>query len=421
MDRNDPLLRAFALIAFVAVLAGATAVAYQAIQIEGLPVDVNSVVARRTTGPGMDVAYPVTVASTTGTTQRLNVSVKAPAGVTADAPDVIRAPPGNGTGFWVEASVAEDPRLGDHTVQLRLSSGNTTRVVGLPLTVEDPRKVVQRGDTARVKYVGRYPNGSVFATNVRAVDKSAIPKAPRYSSPSYNPITVPTGPNATFISGFKKGIVGVGIGHDVSLHLEPGEAYGNETVRVTRPRTENISRFITEPRVFNLSRRSLAQQGFVNQSSEEGDRITLGQPPRVRVYRITFLNDTRVRLILEVEEGDRQTHHPQWPNSSVAVKVNDTHVRYRVDPPYQVGGEAFTWHDYWPNATVVARIGNENITLRHTPEVGSTYNKSVQGKTLKHTVVAVTEDAIVARRPNPAPLAGQTVIFDVTVLKVTGD
>jgi FKBP-type peptidyl-prolyl cis-trans isomerase 2 len=417
VDRNDPFVRAFALIAFVGIVAGATALAYGAIGTQDIPVDLDPVVERRTTGPGLDVAFPVTVRSTTDTGLPLNLSVSAPRGLTAEAPPTIRAPADGGSGFWVNVSVAEDPPLGKRAVELKVSTSDGTRVLALPVTVEDTSDVVDRGETARVQYVGRYPNGSVFATNVEAIDKSSMPKADRYSSPNYDPLPVPTNPEASFIPGFKDGVVGVGVGHDVTLDLSPSEAYGNTTERVTEPRDENITRIINERRLFNVSRSNLQQQGLINATSEEGDTIDVGQPPQVRTYRITFLNDTVVELLLDVEEGDRQTHHTQWPNSSVAVDVNETRVRYRVDPPHEAGGEAFTWHERWPNATTVRRIGDENITLRHSPEVGTTYNRTVSQTEVEHTVVELTEDSIVATRPNPSPLAGQPLVFDVSIIE----
>lgn len=416
MRQDSPILRAFALVLFLGLVAGATAVAYDVIERPGLPVQANPVIANRTTGPGNMVAFPIAVSSLQGEPVTVSTRVGASGGLSAEAPSTVEAPPGNGTGFWVNVTVPEDVESGTYDVSLVLAAQGASRTLTLPVRVEEPLEVVDRGETARVTYVGRFPNGTLFATNVEAVDKSPLPRHPRYSSPSYGPIQVPTGPDASFIEGFRDGIVGVGVGHDVTLTLPPSEAYGNATERVEEPRTEQIDRVLEERRVFNISRQRLAQQGFVNESSEEGDVITVGPPDRQRHYIITFLNETRVELTADVEEGDTWTHYQQWPGSSVAVDVNETRIRYRVDPPVEVG-EKFTWYDYWPNATVITEIGEENITLRHTPEVGSTYTKQVQRQgSVEHTVVAVREDVIVAERRNPAPLAGQTIVFDVHVI-----
>lgn len=415
MHRDSPAFRIFALAVFVALLAGATALAYEVIERPGLPVQADPIIGNRTTGPGHDVAFPVAVRSLRDDPISVTLTAGAPPGLTATAPDTVEAPPGNGTGFWVHVSVTEDATLGTHDVALTLASGGASRVIELPVRVEDPEEVVDRGETARVSYVGRFPNGTVFATNVRAIDESPLPRHSRYSAPNFEPIQVPTGASASFIEGFRNGVVGLGIGHDATLTLEPHEAYGNATERVETPRTEDVSRIITERRVFNLSRQRLSQQGFVNESSEQGDVITVGPEDRQRHYIITFLNETRVELTADVEEGDTWTHYQQWPGSSVVVDVNETRIKYRVDPPVDVG-EEFTWYSYWPNATVVTEVGQENITLRHSPDVGLTYNKSVRrGQTVQHTVVAVREDVIVSERPNRAPLAGETIIFDVHV------
>lgn len=416
MRQDSPILRAFALVLFVGLVAGATAIAYDVIERPGLPVQANPVIANRTTGPGNTVAFPIAVSSLGEEPVTVSNRVGAAGGLSAEAPATVEAPPGNGTGFWVNVTVPEDVEPGTHDVRLVLAAQGASRTLSLPVRVEEPLEVVDRGETARVTYVGRFPNGSLFATNVEAVDKSPLPRHNRYSSPSYGPIEVPTGPDASFIEGFREGLVGVGVGHDVTLTLPPSLAYGNATERVEEPRTEQIDRTLEERRVFNLSRQRLAQQGFVNESSQEGDVITVGPPDRQRHYIITFLNETRVELTADVEEGDIWTHYQQWPDSSVAVDVNETRIKYRVDPPVEEG-EEFTWYDYWPNATVVSELGQENITLRHSPDVGTTYTVSGQGqRPVEHTVVDVREDVILAERQNTAPLAGKTIVFDVHVL-----
>lgn len=418
MHRDSPAFRIFALAVFLALLSGATVLAYEVIERPGMPVQVNPVIDNRTTAPGNDVSFPVSVSSLQGGPVTVSVTAGGPSGVSADAPATVEAPAGNGTGFWVEVGLDEDVEPGTRDVGLRLAAGGASRTITLPVEVREPDDVVERGETARVSYVGRFPNGSVFATNVQAIDESPLPRHPRYSSPSYDPIQVPTGPDAGFIEGFREGVVGAGIGHDVTLTLPPELAYGNATEEVEDPRLEDVDRILEENRVFNISRQRLTQQGFVNESSEEGDVITVGPPDRQRHYIITFLNETRVELTADVEEGDTWTHYEQWPGSSTAVDVNETRIQYRVDPTVEEG-EEFTWYDYWPNATTVAEVGEENITLRHSPEEGLTYTRDVQGQPVEHTVAEVREDVVVSERANNAPLAGETILFDVHVFSAS--
>lgn len=421
MDPENPAVRVVALVAFVGLLAGATALAYGAIEAPGLEAQASPVIPNKTTAPGQTVSFPVVARSTAGETLTLALTATGEAGIEAAAPSTIEAPTGNGTGFWVEATVPEDAPTGTHEVRVNLAEGGSAKRVTLEVDVQKPGIVVERGDTARVKFVGRFPDGRVFGTNVGPVDQAikggSLPAHERYSAPNTEPIEVPTGDDASFIEGFREGVVGVGVGHSTTLTLGPEEAYGNESVRETVNRTETITRIIEQPRVFNLSRDRLAQEGVVNETSEEGDNITAGSGEQARVYQITFLNETRVELTFLVEEGDRRTHYQQWPRSSVAADVNETHVTYRVDPPYEPG-EEFTWHDYWPNATTIQEMNDEEITLRHSPEEGLTYTKTVQRSPVEHTVLELREDEILVERENPAPLAGRTLVFDVDVVGI---
>jgi FKBP-type peptidyl-prolyl cis-trans isomerase 2 len=402
------MLRVLALVAFVGLVAGATALAYDAIERRGLPAQVDPVVENRTTSPGHDVAFPVVVRSAQETPVDLAPSVSAPEGMTASVPGPVTAPTGNGTGFWVTVTVGPDAPTGTDDVRLTLAGGGASRVVTLPVTVEEPDEVIQQGETAEVDYVGRFPNGTLFATNVADIAESSLPRNPRFAT-SQGILQVPTGPDASFIEGFKEGVVGVGVGHDVTLTLPPAKAYGNETVTEERSRTEEIDRTRWDRRVFEVSRDAAEQRNYVNASSEEGDIVNVAS----RAFEITHLNVTHVELTWALEKGDRFTHIQAWPNSSVAQEFNETHVRFRIQPPED--GGPYTWHRHWPNATTIESVDSETLTIEHTPEVGVTWTEQVGRRSAQHEVTEVRTEAIVVERENTAPFAGETLIFDVSV------
>lgn len=368
----------------------------------------------RTTTPGGSVAFPVAVGpnATNATDGNLSISVVESGSLEVDPLDL---PPlgENGTGTFVEVQVPDDAETTDHEIKLRAEAGD---VVGptltLTVTVEETDATVEPGDKVEVHYVGRFPNGSVFATSLEAIHSGPYQKADVYRStgPS-EPLNVTVGPQARFIQGFNDGVIGLGVGHDATFSVPPEDAYGNETREDTRPRTEELDRNITTERETpTVSRDDLEQEGIVNESSEEGDHVDYNGD----TYNISFLNSTHGRLYLLVEEGDTTTHYEQWPNSSEAVHVNDTHVSYRVTPTTEVG-ENFTYYDYWPNRTAVAEVTNDTIVVEHTPEVGTTYTPPGFRST-QQTVVEVREDEIVYEAKNRHPLAGQTLVFDVSVL-----
>lgn len=380
----------------------------------------DAIATERTTAPGNTVAFPLAVGPNATSVGQGNLTVAATdAGdLEVDAPDPVSLRE-NGTGVFLTVHVPEGTDTGDHTVSVEAQVGEAAGpTLDLTVHVEEPDDVVDDGERVSVDYVGRFANGSIFATSIEALNSSAHPKAGIYTGGNHEPLNVTVGPNAPFIQGFNDGIVGLGVGHDASLEVPPGQGYGNATTTETEPRRETLDRVITEDRVFNISRERVAQQGLVNESSEEGDHVTVGSGGQASTYNITFLNETRVELTLVVEEGDIKTHYPQWPDSSEAQSVNETHVEWYVTPTTDEG-EDFTYHSYWPNATRLVEITNDTIVLEHTPEEGLTYSPGAAPggqEAPTRTVVEVNEDEIVVEEENPHPLAGKTLVFDVTVL-----
>jgi FKBP-type peptidyl-prolyl cis-trans isomerase 2 len=376
---------------------------------------------RRITAPGGTVAFPLTVgpnATDAGYDDVAPEVVEAEGGITTRSTGAAALAP-NGTGFFVHASVPDDAAEDVYNLTLRARADDT---VGPHATVQvhvtDPDDQVDSGEQVQAGYVGRFVNGTVFATSQSTIDASPIPKATFYQGGGpFQPLNVTVGPNAQFIEGFNEGLVGVGVGHNASFLVPPSKGYGNATTTDATARNETINRTITQERVFNLSRQRLQRQGLINESHERGDTIDVGQGPQAQTYRLTFLNETQVELTLEVEEGDTRAHYDQWPNSSEAVMVNDTHVEYYVTPTVDLC-EKFTWQEGWENASMIINATEENLTIQHTPDVGTKYTPQSRfpgQSSAERTVIEVEAEEIVYREPNQHPLAGKTLVFDVSV------
>jgi len=83
------------------------------------------------------------------------------------------------------------------------------------------KMIAENGDTVAVDYVGTFDNGSVFDTSLKSeAEKAGLPLRP-----SYEPLEFTVGAGQ-MISGFDKGVVGMAVGDEKTVHLTPSEAYG---------------------------------------------------------------------------------------------------------------------------------------------------------------------------------------------------
>ncbi len=417
MDRESVALRSLAFLAFAALLVGATVVAYQSIGPATAGPQVTPVTQQRTTAPGSTVAFPIAV-NNTGASDA-TVTLQAPDDTDLDVipPDPVTVPVGEATVTFVTVNVPEGTTPGTHEVVVEATLGDKVRSVALEVVVEEPTTTVQEGDTVDVLYTGRLADGTVFGTNVAAVDASPIARTDFYTANEpFQPLTVPTAPGGGFIEGFRAGVIGVGLNHSTTVTVAPSDGFGNATIEDTRPREETLDRNASFQRVFNASRQAFGN--LLNASSQEGDIVEAPLGSELFPFRIEHLNATHASLVLDVEVGDR-LNPPEFQrfgaNVSEVVAVNETEVTFRATPPV---GEPLTYHDYWTNATEVVELNPDTLVLRHTPEEGSTFDESRGRSTVTWTVTSVGPDEIVITRPNSSPLAGLTTIFDITVVGI---
>ena len=79
---------------------------------------------------------------------------------------------------------------------------------------------VQSGSTVTVDYVGTLDNGTVFDTSIEAVGKQS-----GLQRPSYSPLSFQAGAGQ-MIKGFDSAVIGMNVGEEKTIHLNPEEAYG---------------------------------------------------------------------------------------------------------------------------------------------------------------------------------------------------
>jgi len=80
-----------------------------------------------------------------------------------------------------------------------------------------------KGDTVAVDYVGTLDDGTVFDTSIKAdAQKAGLPLRP-----SYEPLEFAVGAGQ-MIKGFDDAVVGMKVGDEKKVHLQPADAYGEK-------------------------------------------------------------------------------------------------------------------------------------------------------------------------------------------------
>ncbi len=373
--------------------------------------------------PGNPFTVPIVVLSNLGDPATIQVSG---AGVVDG--DLGTLAPGNATGGFPALEAPSD-LTGRQTLNLEVQAGGDQADIQVTLKAPTGDTEATGQHRATVNYIGRLTDGRVFDTSVREISLGPFPKTDTFR-PRTNPqpLQVNLDPNAgQVIAGFRDAVDGLEIGETSTATLPPAEAYGAARIHQNISSTTELPRQDEVPRYLEDFPRNQLPPDFGIDEAEVGDLInyTTSRGDVELVFRFKLTEKTNETVTLERMErvGDETTFYAPWPNATVVSEVTNESIIFETTPPEDAG--SFTWDvnpnshkAAWENATTVASVNATQIVLRHQPEEGLEYQASSNPRAppQTYTVENVGAENIHVSAPNPNPLGGKTLIFDVWVV-----
>lgn len=358
--------------------------------------------------PGTDAAMPLVLDEAD---DPRNATVEASdAGLEASLSDAPEDAPEAFAG-WLTVSASAEAEPGEHVVDVTVDGEERE----LPVTVDEVDEPIEEGQITNLTFSARTQAGELVMTNEANTTEAPIPQAASFQEPrSYGPTQVRLSQRGQLPSELVDALTGAEVGH--SLSVEVPEVFGPEKTEDEHPREEEIDRETTVPNEIDAPRRQ-AQQ-LLPQDAQEGDEVDVPvtQQGQGVPYTIKQLGQQQVSLELALEKGANVTLYQAWPDQAEVTNTTGENATIRLNPDAQEG-DVLTWNENWGEVTEITSITNETITLRHSPEVGTTYQTMDRRsqQQIETEIVDVTEDRIVVEKTNPHPLAGQTIVFDVTI------
>jgi FKBP-type peptidyl-prolyl cis-trans isomerase 2 len=269
-------------------------------------------------------------------------------------------------------------------------------IVALTLLAGCAPLVAQRGDTVLVNYVGTFENGSVFDTNIAAVAQ----RIGTYSfSTSYAPLNITLG-NGDVIPGFEQALYGMRKGESKHVIVTPDQGYGNYSIGKTAeiPLDNEVDRVVTAERTVIVPTNVLRQE---HPDAQEGQSFQNGGTN----YTIMSIGPANTTLFLEAAPGDLlRVGGTSW--NSTVLNVTAREVIVRQDP---VNG-----------TTITTALGPVQVTVEPTKlslhlflGVGDSWQAGPLNG-YRVTMLNATYATVDANHP----LAGKTLIFNLTVVDV---
>lgn len=362
--------------------------------------------------PGSTASVPLTFADINATPADAQVAVADADGLDVQPPGTLLAGDNATLNGWLTVTAPSDAEPGDHQVTVTLEAGDQTQEALVDVSITQPNETLAQGEIAQLHLTARTQEGQIAFTTDGNISDSPFPTTESFQPPQRpGPTQVPLQERAQLPGDLLSQLVGAGVGQDLSVDIP--EAFGPETIEQNQSREETVQRTVERQRVTEVPRQLAQQRQLINQSTEEGDTLSL--PGTALPYVVDHLNQTTVRLVLDAQENQTYTLQEAWPDAAEVTQVNQTTVTLYVTPPVE-DGEMFTWNPNWPNATEIATMTDEEIVLRHSPDPGTTYTQtSRRGQTAELTVAELTEESVVLHRDNPHPLAGQTMTFEIHI------
>lgn len=371
-----------------------------------------------TLAPGSNASTPIVFADANAQPDDVSLSVSDDAGLDVELPDPLHANDTGALAGWVTVSAPEDADEGEHAVVVSLETpdGESLERV-LSVTVETPSDPLEQGEIGMLELTARTQDGGLAFTNNETVANAPLPEAPGYQAPQrFDPIPAPLSPRGQLPAELVQAVIGSDVNH--SLSVEVPEAFGPASIENPQPREETVEREVQIPSEIEVPARQ-AQQ-VLPRDAQEGDEVDLpvtGNPNAPAPYIVDKLGQQQVRFTFAHEAGERLTLYPAWPDGANVTEVGEENTTLYVTPT-QSKGERLTWVEPWGNTTEITEITDATVTLRHSPEEGLSYTKQSRRsqQPVEATVVNVTQDQIIVSQENPHPLAGQTLVFETTIL-----
>jgi len=261
-------------------------------------------------------------------------------------------------------------------------------------------KTVKMGDNISVDYIGSIENGNVFDTSLEKVadENNLSPHAG-----GYKPLEFTVG-KGRVIKGFDEGVIGMKVGENKTITIQPEKGYGltkPELIRVfpivqVIPETKEIPKEMEIP-VSEFER-------VVGQGHKAGE--TVGIPDTNINFTVLNFTASNVTLSYKLKVGDVVwSKGAPWNETVIKIDNQNITLKANVSKNAVVQLQGAPW-----NSTVVG-LDNANITLRHNP-IPETIVPSMFGQ----MKVNFNETSIIMDQ-NPE-LAGKTLVFKVTLVSI---
>lgn len=312
---------------------------------------------------------------------------------------------------WVSVQATDEASEGDHTVDVNLGGDQRT----VSVEVAEPSDPLGQGDIGHLTFTARTLDGELVMTNDENVSQAPHPEHSAFqAAQSFDPAPAQLSERGQLPAELVRSLVGADVGHDREVHIE--EFFGPETLEQTRNRETNLTRELTAPVELSYPTQQAGQ--FLPRDAQQGDEVDV--PVDQAGHRVPYILEEvgrqQVQLSLALDQNDTFTLYEPWPNTANVTDVGEEQATIRVEPGV-AEGDVLAWNDAWGNVTEVVEVTDEKIVLRHSPEEGLVYEQTDarSGQAVRTEVLEVTDDEIVVEQTNPHPLAGDTVVFSVTI------
>ncbi|NOQ37763.1 hypothetical protein GQ472_02635 [archaeon] len=259
-----------------------------------------------------------------------------------------------------------------------------------------PVLAVDVGDTVSVNYIGRFTDSKVFDTSYESVAKE---NDLYVEGRDYTPLTFGVGAGQ-MIKGFDDAVVGMALGETKTVTIPPEDAYGASDPEMVIDIPTSLDRIMYLEREFEIS-----SSDFDNAFGKEpilDDIVGAMFPWNFTVKEISPENIT---LEYMMEIGDTFIM-PQTAWNSTVTEKNGTTLTIMQNPE-----EGQVIQTLFGPASIT--FTEDTISLQVNAETG----QEIMTPYGQGTVVSVSEGSITFDL-NP-PMAGKTLIFDITVENVT--